>query len=174
MRRLAVTFLTLLLASAALAIGPLGEKEQEQVDTAMDGSVKFDQQAALYPLLSDAMTWRPGDESGAAVPDYAAMMEDPQLHRGKLFLIEGTLARRNRVEKLFRSGDWETNLEEWVVGYGNEQKGVIVYLTDPPAEATRGDRVRIPARFYMVASMKIANSDEMEDFLLFVGQDRKS
>src|SRR5690349_8534863 len=58
------------------AVPPLTDEQRAQLDTATDNDKQVDQ-AGLYPLLQNALEWKPGDESGAAVPDYVAILDAP-------------------------------------------------------------------------------------------------
>jgi len=166
----------LLLAAVLAAIPPLTEGERIQLDSASDFDSAVDA-GALYPLLNNAVQWKPGDEAGAMVPDYAAILEAPAEHRGDLFLIRGlfngvphhrgTLA----VTGLRREGPWTGKLELWDIVV-NEQQGqlVEVYLVNPPVTPPRGAPVTIVARFYKVWRTQAGpQGGEVKDFLLFVG-----
>lgn len=163
----------LFLVSAA-GIGPLDENRMAQVQTAVDHEAVIDA-PALYPLLEDAVAWKAGDETGAAIPDYETVLADPAAYRGQLFLIEGRLKRRRPVDRLSRPGPWDGRLEQWVVQIGLLGETAVIYLVDPPAEAKVDMRVRMPARFYMVMRDKVAQSDanETADFPVFVGKTAK-
>src|SRR5690606_33143733 len=156
---------------------PLTEDQRAQLATAEDHSPLLDE-AAWYPLIEHALAWEPGDEAGAVVPDYAELLAQPQADRGTLFLIEGQLARAQRVG-LARPGAWGDTLTEWtIVTDANDPDDraddtvAVVYLVDPAgAFAATADRstVRVPARFYKVWSDRDLTG-AATDYLTFVGR----
>ena len=73
------------------AIPDLTSEQRTQLETASDFNA-IEIEPAIYPLLRNAVEWSPGDEAGAAVPDYAAILADPAAHRGRLYLLEGRFA----------------------------------------------------------------------------------
>ena len=161
-----------LLILALAALPPLSDSQRAQLDSANDSSPANDE-AALYPLLENALAWTPGDESGAAVPDYAALLAEPAAYRGDLFLIEGEFAGRPRRIPLARSGQWGSGVTEWVVRVREDPDEVaVVYFVDPDGELEaplRGTPIRTVARFYKVWSDRdLAN--EPTPFLIFVGR----
>ena len=80
-----------LLALQLLTVPPLTREQQLQLDTAADFTTTYDE-GALYPLLNNAMTWKDGDEAGATVPDYKAILDKPADARGKLFYLRATFS----------------------------------------------------------------------------------
>ncbi len=152
------------------AVQPLTDAQRTQIDTASDFDARFDD-GALYPLLQNALLWQPGDESGAAVPDYQAILKEPATHRGQLFLIEGLFAGRARdIDGLTRPGPWDGKLTEWVVVVNPAKDDVVVvYLVDPPPTPPTSAKVRLPGRFYKVLADKDLNG-KPTDYLLFVGR----
>ncbi len=169
--------MTIYFAILCLLAAPpsLSEAERTQLDTATDFGPANDE-AALYPLLRNASQWRPGDEAGAAVPNYAALLVDPAAHRGELFLIEGEFAGRPRRLSLARPGGdegWGDAVTEWVIRVRkNPDEVAVVYFVDPDnalAAPPRGTPVRTVARFFKVwTDRDLAN--QPTDFLLFVGR----
>lgn len=152
---------------------PLTDAQRAQLDSATDFGPANDE-AALYPLLENALLWTPGDESGAAVPDYAALLADPAAYRGDLFLLEGDFAGRPRRLPLARPGDWGDEVTEWVLRVREDPDEVaVVYFVDPGGQLQappRGTPVRTAARFYKVWSDRdLAN--QPTPFLLFVARD---
>jgi len=159
----------LLCSSVAPAVAPLSPRVMEQVQSARDHSATIDG-AGLYPLLEDALTWRDGDETGAAVPDYRAIAASPADYRGQRFLIEGRLLRTAAVRKLAKPGPWDDALNQWVIQHGPDEADVlVVYLLSPPADTRPGAQVRLPARFYMIWRAMVQNSEEQADYPVFVG-----
>lgn len=166
---------TLAYFCAVLAVVPaLLPQQQTQLATATDFTDRFDE-AALYPLLHNAVQWRAGDEAGAMVPDYGQLLASPQSGRGQLFLIEGQFNGQPRlISNLSRPGPWDGKLQQWVVLLSRDPKDVaVVYLVDPPravADAPRpGTPVRLVARFFKV--LRDRNLDgQTTDFLIFVGK----
>jgi hypothetical protein len=164
---------------AVTAVPPLTDAQRAQLDTAVDDSARLDE-AALYPLLENVLTWERvdtsggdesggyesgadesggdesggDDEAGAVVPDYDALLADPAADRGELFLIEGRFAGRARRYGLMRKGGWGDALTEWVLVVRDEpQEVAVVYFVDPAGviEAPgTGSRVRVVGRFYKV------------------------
>jgi len=136
-----------------LGVTPLSHDQSAQLSTAADDSARLDE-GALYPLLQNAMTWEPGDEAGAQVPDYAGLLADPAIGRGELFLVEGRFAGRARRYGLVRSGAWGRELTEWVLLVSDDPEQVaVVYFVDPQASMkapSTGMRVRVVGRFYKV------------------------
>lgn len=138
--------------TAGHAAPPLTEAQWHQLRTATDGDDRFDA-PALYALLPGLIRWDPGDERGAAVPDWNAIQADPSAHRGAVLLLEGEV-RRTRSLRLQRAGDWGPELIEWAVASQDDpEKIVLVYLL-PSAAAqagptpSRGTPVRLAGWFY--------------------------
>lgn len=163
---------TCLLLLFLAAPPPLTDTQRAQLDSATDFGPANDE-AALYPLLENALLWIPGDESGAAVPDYAALLADPTAYRGDLFLIEGDFAGRPRAIPLARPGDWGSELTEWVLRVREDPDEVaVIYFVDPDGALQplpRGTPVRVAARFYKAWSDRDL-SNRPTDFLLFVAR----
>lgn len=141
------------LAMILLAVPPLSPAQRDTLDTAADDSPRLDD-AALYPLLENVLNWDTGDESGARVPDYDALLSHPGEARGDLCLIEGRFTGRARRYGLVRSGPWGGALTEWVLLVREQpQEVAVVYFVDPQgkleAPATGAD-VRVVGRFYKV------------------------
>ena len=151
-----------------LAVPPPSADDVEQLRSARDAVTLLDE-AALYPLLRDALTWRATDESGAMVPDYAAIRRRPETYRGNLFLIEGPLAGQPRPIRHFqRPGPWEGRLQQWsILVHSNSDEVVVVYLVNPPP-ASVGQSVRLPGRFYKLWS-DVDQTHQPTNYLVFVG-----
>lgn len=151
------------------AVIPLTEMQRAQIDSATDFTARFDE-GALYPLLKNALQWQGTDEAGAIIPDYAAICQSPQEHRGKLFLIEGLFAGRSLPVKLSRAGPWDDQLQQWVVVVDSEKDEVaVVYLVSPPPVPRAGVPVRMAARFYKVWADKDRHG-QPTNYLTFVGR----
>ncbi len=162
----------MLLIVASAGVGPLTDAQAAQLATAQDNSPILDE-AALYPLLQNALTWPEHDEAGAMIPDYAAIRQRPADYRGELFLIEGQLARAESVSGLARPGPWDGKLEQWVVKWGPTIDDVaVVYLLDPPASVRSGREVRLVARFYKLWQTR-DTQNQPSKFLTFVGHTAK-
>jgi len=166
------------LGAAVSSLTPLTDAQRAQLDTAEDFTQRFDT-AALYPLLHNAAQWTPGDEAGAAVPDYGQIQADPKRHRGEAFLIEGLFAgvpegETLRIRSLSRPGPWDGKLEQWVVVVDPDSEAdevAVVYLTDPPPHPREGTRVRMPARFYKVLDdFDRSPTPRPTQYLTFVGR----
>lgn len=164
------------LGVAVQSVPPLTEAQRVQLDTAIDSNRQFDE-AALYPLLHNADTWQPGDEAGAMIPDYGAILEAPAQHRGGLFLIEGWFGgvpKRGSLEvaRLTRGGPWDDRLEQWVIVTDRQKDEVaVVYLLDPPPAPGAGAKVRLAARFYKVlADFDRSTPPKPTSYLLFIGK----
>lgn len=158
--------------AAVWGVPPLTPDQSIQVQTAADHTPGFDQ-AALYPLLYNAMSWPQGDQSGAAVPDYEAIRAAPASYRSQVFLLEGLFAGRARPIRLSRPGPWEPGLQEWVLVTDAETDQVaVIYLARPPGPVEEapapGTRVRLAARFYKVLADIDAHGNQT-DYLTFVG-----
>lgn len=155
------------------AAPPLTELQRAML---ADGATDEDavlEQAGLYALLRNAAAWESGDERGAAIPDYDALYAAPAEHRGEAVLIEGELLRASsrRVE---RSGVWGEEVAEWVIEISADPVDVAVVLMPDPegaaAEAPRGARVRLPARFFKVMrTTNVGSAGGEGRFLVFVG-----
>ncbi len=149
-------------------VADLGDADRRQLATARDFSPLLDE-AAFYPLLHDAMGWGRGEEGGAVVPDFAAIAGSPSRHRGRVYLLEGTLRRIQRPARFSRSGAWETRWRQWIVQFGRRPSEVaVVYLVVPPDGAQLQARVRLPARFYKIWR----DTDQLDgqtDYPVFVG-----
>ncbi len=172
MGRMRIVAVMALLASAAMG-APLGlsSDELEQVRTGTSDFSPMIDDAGIYPLLRNALTWTPGDEAGARVPDYGAIRAAPGEARGELFLIEGALvAEPRRVEGLSRRGAWEATLEQWTVQWGATPEDVaVVYLVSPRVRVRQGVRVRLPARFSRLWRTTDQLTKKSSDFMVFVG-----
>jgi len=161
-----------------LAVPPLTEQQQLQLDTARDGQPGWDE-AALYPLLANVVSWSPGDESGATIPDYDALHRDPAKYRGQFFLVEGILGGAPQLmrHRFARPGDWEKNSQQWPILISrNPDEVVIILMLDPmPAKQlpTRGGaKVRVAARFFK--TWNVVDRDNIPtDYLFFVGRSAK-
>jgi len=130
------------------AIPPLTADQRSQLASA-DESVAFFDQGALYPLLFNSSQWTPGDETGAAIPDYFAMLQAPADQRGSLFLIEAEYLDTSPPLKLARPGPWEPSVRRWLVRPRQKPDLIIaVMLVNPPEAPKRGQFYRMPARFY--------------------------
>lgn len=157
------------LLAVAMAVPPLTDQDRAQLETAQDGSARIDE-AALYPLLGNAMAWEVADESGARIANYHALRQHPSDFRGQLFLIEGKVARSRRFA-LNRPGPWGEAVTEWVVQFGpNPADVAVVFFVDPqgtmPAPPIR-TKVRAAARFYKVWADRDQH-DQPTRFLVFV------
>jgi hypothetical protein len=166
--------LLLLLSLALSAAAPdLAPEQRQQLETATDGSKLLDE-AALYPLLQNAIWWTAGDEEGATKPDLAALLKDPAGGRGRLFILEGRLARLPLlVPKLARQGPWDGKLQQYALLVSTKpDTTVLVYLVDAPpvAKSPRiGETVRVVGRFYKVwKSPNLEGQDAL--YLTFVGK----
>jgi len=158
--------------TAAAAIPPLTRRQRDQLATTADFVPHIDE-GALYPLLENASQWPAGAESGARVPDYAALYDDPGAARGERFLIEGRLGRSGAVDHLARPGPWTGKIKRWAIGVPDVENAILVYLVDPPSKTPLyGSKVRTVARFYKVFSSKDMNN-EAQRFLVFVGRDAR-
>jgi len=165
---------TALLSIALLAaVPPLDDTQQQIIASAQDDSLRLDE-AAWYPLLRNAAQWQAGDEAGARIPDYDALLDTPADLRGELFLIEGRFAGRPRAIVLARPGPWGERVTEWVIQTDPENDEVaVVYLVDQPIgegvkQPMAGQQVRVAARFYKVWSQRDLNN-QPQRFLTFVG-----
>ena len=164
-----IAVIVVVLNATLLAVPPLTQGERGQLEAALDYAFLLDE-AALYPLLKNAMAWEVGDESGAAIPQYAPIRQMPASHRGLLYLIEGKLARRQPVGKLARSGPWDGKLEQWVIQWGKTADEVaVVYLVAPPQTVRLNRNVRLVARFYKIWQYHDTQG-EPSNFLAFVGR----
>ncbi len=151
--RIAHMSLWALILIAATAMPPLTDTQRTRLDTAVDDSARLDE-SALYPLIENALTWDEYDETGATVPGYDALLNDPAAKRGELYLIEGRFAGRARRYNLVRSGQWGDALSEWVLLVRDDPEQVaVVYFVDPDEKLTppsTGSSVRVVARFFKV------------------------
>src|SRR5690606_37774103 len=133
-------------AQAAFALPGLTESQTQQLATADDESATIDG-PALYPLLENVTQWRHGDESGATVPDFAAIEADPAAHRGQVFLIEGQVAGPVVPIPTLRPGPWGETIEQWTIKHGPDWDDVVVvYVAQPAEDVLPRTRVRMPAR----------------------------
>ena len=162
-------------SSSAWAIGPLSAGAKEQVDLSTADLTPDIDTPGFYPLLADADTWDPKDQSGAMIPDYEAILAKSRESRGNVYLIEGIFAGIPRddtpkVKHMVRPGTWEGRLERWTVITNREaDKIVIVYLTHPPTALPEpGATVRLAARYYKVWSYQDLNN-KSRSALVFVG-----
>lgn len=158
--------LTAMLATAP----PLTAPQQQQLSTAHDQHADTDE-AAIYPLLENALTWPDHVEAGATIPDYKAIQEDPATYRGQLFFIQGKLRRVKSIGRLALPGPWEGSLSEWAIQYGEDaDQMLIVNLVNPPASPRDGTQVKLAARFYK--RWPTTNKfGQPKTFLVFVGKD---
>ena len=152
------------------AVPPLTEPEQRQIEMARDRTDRIDNDAALYPLLRHVMQWTPGDEAGAAVPDFDGLTETPEAHRGDLFLIEGLLVRTQPFRPADQDGPWAERLSRWdiMIGAKPDERVISVLLVAPPADARVRSRVRLPARSSKVYTDRNINNQK-RDYPVCVG-----
>jgi hypothetical protein len=149
------------LLSTLLSVPDLTPAQREQLQSATDGSSLVDE-AAFYPLLQNALTWRPGDEAGARIPDYEALLRDPASLRGELFLLEGQMAGPARpLGALARpihldqpQPPTHADVQQWgLLVRSNPDLVAVVYLVDPPPlkqSPGAGRKVRLVGRFFKV------------------------
>ncbi len=157
-------------------VAPLTPAQQIQVQTAEDDVGNWDE-AALYPLLLNALMWKEVGEPGAMIPDWPAILASPGSYRGQLFMVEGQLGGPPvEVTDLARVGAWTGRVQRWGVLYQVAPDAVaVVYVLDgtdrekspeagalpgalpgelpgalPGAGAGVGDRVRILGRFFKI------------------------
>lgn len=151
-----MTLLVLLLSLTQAAIPPLGEADLVQLRQGTSDGPAPVNAPGLFPLLRNAQMWKPGDEAGAAIPDYQALLDKPEGHRGELYLVEGVFGGVPRGESLLvgplaQPGPWDGKLERWgVVTDKAAERVALVYLVNPPVTPAPGAAVRVPARFYKV------------------------
>lgn len=137
-------------APASRVIPPLTPAQLDQLATAVDDERVFDT-AALYPLLQNATEWPAGVESGAVVPDFQALRDNPEEFRGKLLLIEGEFVTESPAGRLARPGPWEPKARRWVMRPDSKpNEMLVIYLVNPPPTPRSRQSVRLVARFYML------------------------
>ena len=141
--------LAALLIAILPGVVPLDAADRAQLEAVVDGAGPLEG-PGLETLLSNVARWQPGDESGAQVPDYDALLADPAAQRGELMLIEGRFAGRPRSIPLSHAGEWGGTLTEWgLIVRDDPELVAMVYLVDQPSTTpVLGQRVRIAARFY--------------------------
>jgi hypothetical protein len=136
-----------------MAVPPLSDAQRSRLNTPIDDVGELED-ASLYPLLENMLSWEAGDETGARVPDYDALLSQPSVGRGELFLIKGRFAGRARRYELRHTGPWGEALTEWVLLVRDEPEEVaVVYFVDPEGELQApavGARVRVVGRLYKV------------------------
>lgn len=144
-----------LILISLLAVPPLTQEQQTQLAATNDDSPKLEE-PALEALLTNVLQWEPGDESGARIPDYDALLADPAAGRGELYLIEGRFAGRARRYPLTaKNHPWLGDaLTEWVILVRDDPEEVaVVYFIDPDGKIEppqTGAQVRMVGRFYKV------------------------
>lgn len=142
-----------LILISLLAVPPLTVEQRDQLATASDDSPHLEE-PALNALLTNVLQWEAGDETGARVPDYDALLADPAAGRGELYLIEGRFAGRARRYKLRHVGEFGDAMTEWVILIRDNPEDVaVVYFIDPDGEIEApgtGANVRAVGRFYKV------------------------
>ncbi len=161
--------------SLTVVVPDLTRPQRLQLETAEDRQPQFNR-SAIFPLLRNALAWdTPVPRTGATIPDYASIAQDPAGHRGTLFLIEGKLERVVTTGSLAQPGPWEGKLREWDVSVRRKSpvQTAVVFLVDPPADPNRGSRVEIVARFYMIMRRSDEMQDRPTDFPVFVGRTGK-
>ena len=154
---------------------PLTPQQREVLNLASDRT-GYDE-AALRPLLENAVAWGPGDVAGATLPDYEAIAADPAAYRGEAVLIEGDLLKAEPVE-VARPGPWGERLVAWYIriGEGNTSADLVTVLLPDRAgylEARRGQGVRVAGRFYKVMRAPRVGGGAVTDYLVFVGGDAR-
>lgn len=176
----ALTILTLL-----TAIPPLDDSQTARLEAAADGTGTVDE-AAFYALLENAREWPESAAAGAMVPDYTAIRDDPEAHRGQLFLLEGRVQYMLPETRWSRSG-WE-QVRGLVIRIDDRPDGehaavedlVIVHLIDPPTltASLHGDvpiefnqPVRVVARFHKTVNYPRRRGEGDAAYLNFVGQE---
>ena len=174
-----------MLASAvAQPVPPLTQEQRTQLAAAEESGLP--DEPALYPLLENVLTWdaevaaemaASGDAAGVTRPDYAALADRPSEYRGRLFMVEGRFAGRQRRQRLMRNGPWGSAVTEWGVVVdpkrgGGAERVAVVYLVDPTpsGQAPReGAWVRVVGRFYKFWEDRDA-SGRAVSYPVFVGR----
>jgi hypothetical protein len=164
-----------LILVALLAVPPLTENQRADLTAVHDDSPHLEE-PALQVLLTNVLQWEAGDESGARIPDYDALLADPAAGRGESFLIEGKFAGRARRLKLKHDGEFGDALTEWVIVVRDDpQEVAVVYLIDPAGELESpqtGAEVRTVGRFYKVWADTDADGNPAR-YLTFVARSAK-
>jgi len=158
-----------------LAVPDLTEPQLQQLAMARDGAVTWDE-PALYPLLTNVLSWTDDDRTGALTADYDALHRNPAEYRGRLLLIEGQLGGppQQVKQRLARPGPWENNLQQWSILISrNPDEVAIVLLADPmPLDQLPkrgGPRVEIMARFFKLWQF-VDRQGQPTNYLVFVGK----
>ncbi len=158
----------LILVLAQTGVAPMSDAQQQQLATARDHTLMFDE-AALYPLLQNVQVWEntTGLVPGATVPDFAGIANDPAASRGQLFIIEGLFQRARPIEQLARPIEGVT---EYAIKVGSDHDpAVIVLLTDAPERPPLfGARIRTSARFFKMWD-DIGLDNQRTSYPVFVG-----
>ena len=159
------------LLAAMVSVPQLTQKQHLQLKSATDGEPQFDR-PAIFPLLRNALLWQtPVSRAGATIPDYEAIATSPEQYRGKLFLIEGDLARIVSICELAQGGAWDGKLKEWDIRVNRDPTmTAVVFLVDPPTDPRRASRVQLVARFYKLMRRRDVQQGELTDFAVFVGR----
>ena len=136
------------------AVPPLTEDQLLQLDSVTDNHGQL-LEPGLDALMSNVQLWDSADETGARIPDYDVLLENPAVERGGLFLIEGRFAGRARRYTLGPTNtSWGDALTEWVILVRDDPEEVaVVYFLDPEGviETPRtGASIRLVGRFYKV------------------------
>lgn len=160
-----------ILVAALASLPPLTDAQRAQMDTADDALGQWDT-AALYPLLTNAVTWGDTDPAallpGAIIADYEALRAQPAFYRGQIVIIEGQF-REERKQQLLRPGPWGETVTRWVVQVGSGIDDVaVIYLTDALPPPDLGAKVRVQARFYKLWPARAADGEPVT-YVTFVG-----
>ncbi|MDH3583247.1 MAG: hypothetical protein OER86_03440 [Phycisphaerae bacterium] len=172
---------------ALAGLTPLTESQLIRLETADDRSDEI-REAAFYALLENVADW-PRTRAGAVIPDYADILDQPQVWRGRPCLIEGTLQTRLPARKLERGWEKVRGLTidihpDKPMAEKNEKDFVIVYLTEPPDVRgavlqwndalldETGTRVEVVARFYKLQDSG-NRGGATKSYMAFVGRNLK-
>jgi len=166
-----VTVTSVVVVLSLSGVPELTDHQRAQLAVAVDNDDVFDG-PAIIPLLRNATLWTlPIDARGATLPDYANIVEVPASRRGRLYLVEGRLARVVATAPLVRSGPWDGHLREWDVVV--EQEGsrftAVLFLVAPGDPPRTGSNVAVVARFYKIMKRKDVRQGAWTDFPVFVG-----
>lgn len=184
-------WMLILAAQTVMVVGvdPLSDSQRTRME-AVDDHTTTHEDAGFYALLENVATW---DDTltGAVVPDYRAITDDPQSWRGAVVLIEGQLESVITDLTLSRSGVGP--VQRWSIVVDSDPPGpvaashdpsgrvIMVYLTDAPDVELQstdqgldvlrepGARVRLAARFYKLVDEQSLGAGRLS-YPAFVGR----
>ncbi|UCD75047.1 MAG: hypothetical protein JSV91_14835 [Phycisphaerales bacterium] len=155
--------LSVILAAAIAAIGPLTDEDRIIIETAYDGRDHKEQ--AYITLAKHAAAWTEGAgaEPVRLDPDFEAMLADPDAFRGDLCRLAGRIEQQTPLEPPYDMA------EEWFIR-NDQGRPILVYVAglEGSEGLEPGAGVEIFARFYKRVDA-MARDGQAHSYPAFVG-----